>query len=74
MANEKLGHGLNMVRVREGLTQKDLAKKIKKTQAYVNQMESGNISFQKFNSILNTMGYTFSLNIEKIKEVEEIHI
>jgi predicted transcriptional regulator len=74
MANQKLGLGLRKVRIREGLTQVDLANKIDTTQGYVNQMELGNVSLKKFSEILSLLGYKFEINIAKIEKLEEVHI
>jgi transcriptional regulator with XRE-family HTH domain len=73
MANEKLGIGLKNVRIREGFTQVELASNIGTTQGYVNQMENGNISMNKFAEILAALGYTFEINIIKLKG-EEVHV
>ena len=76
MANLKLGQGLRKVRIREGLTQVDLAERLRTTQGYINQLEAGNISLTKFTETLKVLGYTYEINISKvgIEELEEVHV
>ena len=76
MANLKLGQGLRKVRIREGLTQVDLAERLKTTQGYINQLEAGTISLSKNTDTLKVLGYILEINISKvgIEELEEVYI
>jgi transcriptional regulator with XRE-family HTH domain len=60
------GEAIRKARICEGLSQRDLAEKLNCSQAYVNQIEKGLIGNQKFQEIVELLGYNFQIQLTKI--------
>jgi transcriptional regulator with XRE-family HTH domain len=63
------GTAIKSARMTAGLTQRDLAKVLDCSQAYVNQMEKGYIGTQKFEEVINLLGFSFEIKLTKLAEV-----
>lgn len=67
--NAVWGSAIKRARTIEGITQKGLSEILGCSQAYVNQIEKGAIGNIKFQEVLETLGYEFTIQLRRIEKV-----